>query len=138
MTHPLRTGAAGHPSVGLWLLPNSAGYSTNGTPYLQFLRPYHLKRRRGTNISVYYNNQAVLGGLIPLVSLDVVLTNPSWCCHQSPAIQFVTNVTSLRLPGIRHGEGHPDQRGQRLNTWLANTSTSGGAQYNAQNLVRQH
>ena len=73
-------------------VPNSAGYSTNGTPYLYNSSDLIISNAvSGTNISVYYNNQAVPGGLIP-VSPDVVLTNSLGVVTNS-YYSFVTNVT---------------------------------------------
>ena len=124
-------GLLGIPPSGL-AVPNSAGYSTNGTPYLYNSSDLIISNAvSGTNISVYYNNQAVLGGLIP-VSPDVVLTNSLGVVTNS-YYSFVTNVTFYD-----YRESDTVKATQinvaSLNTWLANTSTSGGAQYNAQNL----
>ena len=118
----------GLPPSGL-AVPNPAGYSTNGTPYLYNSADLIISNSAasGTNITVYYNNQAVPGGLT-VVPPDVVQTNRSGVVTNS-YYSFVTNVTFYD-----YRESDTVKATQinvsNLNVWLGNTSSRGGAQYN--------
>jgi len=119
-------------------VPNNAGYSTNGTPYLYNSSDLIISNAAngisgtatGTNFTVYYNNQFLPGGLTP-VPPDVVQTNSLGVITNS-YYSFVTNVTFYD-----YRESDTVQAVQinvaNLNAWLTNTSSRGGSQYNADN-----
>ncbi len=112
-------------------VPSSAGYSTNGTPYLYNSSDLIISNAAsGTNITIYYNNQNVAGGLTK-IDPDVVQTNKTGSITNS-YYSFVTNVTFYD-----YRESDTVKATQidvaKLNTWLANTSSRGGSQYNDKN-----
>ena len=124
-------GLLGIPPAGL-AVPNAAGYSTNGTPYLY--NSYDLiisnAASGGTNITVYYNNQSIVGGLTTVLP-DVVQVNALGVVTNA-YYSFVTNVTFYD-----YRESDTVQATQisvtNLNRWLTDTSARGGSQYNVLN-----
>jgi Tfp pilus assembly protein PilX len=124
-------GLLGIPPASL-AVPNAAGYSTNGTPYLYNSSDLIISNAAsgGTNITVYYNNQLYGSGMTK-IDPDVVQTNSAGAITNS-YYSFVTNVTFYD-----YRESDTVKATQisvtNLNTWLANTSSRGGAQYNLKN-----
>jgi len=124
-------GLLGIPPAGL-AVPSSAGYSTNGTPYLYNSADLIISNAAvsDTNITVYYNNQAVAGGLTQIPP-DVIQTNKLGVITNS-YYSFVTNVTFYD-----YRESDTVKATQinvtNLVNWLANSSTRGGSQYNLLN-----
>jgi hypothetical protein len=112
-------------------VPSLAGYSTNGSPYLYNSSDLIISNAAsGANITIYYNNQNVAGGLTK-IDPDVVQTNSAGSITNS-YYSFVTNVTFYD-----YRETDTVKATQidvaKLNAWLANTSSRGGSQYNDKN-----
>ena len=118
----------GIPPAGL-AVPDPAGYSTNGTPYLYNSSDIIISNSAsgGTNFVVYYNNQYTSPRLA-VIPPDVIQTNSVGVVTNS-YYSFVTNVTFYD-----YRESDTVQAVQisvtNLNNWLAGA----GATYNTKNV----
>lgn len=113
-------------------VPNAAGYSSNGAAYLYNTCDLIISNAAagGTNLTVYYNNQQNVGGLVQ-VSPDVVQTNHSGVITNS-YYSWLTNVTFYDYREVQTVQA-TQINVTNLDSWLTNTSSRGGAQYNSLN-----
>jgi hypothetical protein len=115
-------------------VPNAYGYTTNGQAYLYNSADLIISNAdsSGTNITIYYDNVNNSPQLTPVPpDVTVISTNGS-IVSTNAYYSFVTNATFYD-----YRESDTVQATQlsisNFDSWLTNTSTTGGYQYNAIN-----